>query len=550
MILKSGVIEFRIENPLITKATLELSLPGYTKDGIPLQRSLEIPLGTVASPGILNATIDLTGYSIDLTGIGSVEVEFQQKFRRCCANVPAPVINLSVSTDPTFATNVMDYDINGGISTNDASPDPMDMSINITAIAGGLTGDIYLRFHLVSGSSHYFWMIDDIAVVESPINDMVAINGFYGFFGVQYTRIPFDHVQPISFSYQANNIGVANQTNTSLSADISTGAGSVYSGNSTPITFVSLATDTFELDSVWTPSAAIVDWNVPYTVTLEIVSDSVDFTPANNGIIFPSFEVNEFIMALDDYSTTPGNGGGNAGPGGVTEYEAGNQFDATVADVLYGIDLVTGSNTPVGTFVDVVIYEIDFTATPAAYNELARTTPAAIVAGDIGVSRSFRFASAVNLTAGGTFFAAMHSFVDYEYGISGGNPPSGTPAAQHSAIRYPNMATPNANSSFGLSNTPMIRLNFDQATGLDVSDDNDFAFNVYPNPSNGLFNINLSSDEANTVQLSVKNLVGQTIINETVSVSGKTNHSISLANYSKGVYFLTVGNETVKLIVE
>ncbi|NQX96451.1 MAG: T9SS type A sorting domain-containing protein, partial [Flavobacteriales bacterium] len=227
-----------------------------------------------------------------------------------------------------------------------------------------------------------------------------------------------------------------------------------------------------------------------------------------------------------------------------------NQFDATVADVLYGIDLVTGSNTPVGTFVDVVIYEIDFTATPAAYNELARTTPAAIVAGDIGVSRSFRFASAVNLTAGGTFFAAMHSFVDYEYGISGGNPPSGTPAAQHSSIRYPNMATPNANSSFGLSNTPMIRLNFDQATGLDVSDDNDFAFNVYPNPSNGLFNINLSSDEANTVQLSVKNLVGQTIINETVSVSGKTNHSISLANYSKGVYFLTVGNETVKLIVE
>ncbi|NRA93745.1 MAG: hypothetical protein HRU26_13900, partial [Psychroserpens sp.] len=238
------------------------------------------------SPIPAGGAVEMDSYfqtsAITLAGQAGVSVTFQQKFRRCCANVPAPVINLSVSTDPTFATNVMDYDINGGISTNDASPDPMDMSINITAIAGGLTGDIYLRFHLVSGSSHYFWMIDDIAVVESPINDMVAINGFYGFFGVQYTRIPFDHVQPISFSYQANNIGVANQTNTSLSADISTGAGSVYSGNSTPITFVSLATDTFELDSVWTPSAAIVDWNVPYTVTLEIVSDSVDFTPANN----------------------------------------------------------------------------------------------------------------------------------------------------------------------------------------------------------------------------------------------------------------------------
>ncbi|NQX98879.1 MAG: T9SS type A sorting domain-containing protein, partial [Flavobacteriales bacterium] len=328
----------------------------------------------------------------------------------------------------------------------------------------------------------------------------------------------------------------------------------VFTASSVDTTLNSLSTDTLELPLAWTPPATAADWDIPYTVTLDILSDSSDFTPANNGIVFPPFEISQFVMALDDHSSTPGNGGSNPGPGGVTEYEAGNQFDAIINDDLYALELVTGANTPVGTFIDVVLYQIDFTATPATYTQVWRSASYGIVAGDIGVVHSFYHAAGPNtpiasLIAGETYFAAVHSFVDYEYGISGLNPPAGTPAAAHSAIRYPNMATPNANSSFGLTNTPMIRLNFDGTVNVEVTNE-EVAFNVYPNPSNGLFNINLSSDEANTVQLSVKNLVGQTIINKTVSVSGKTNHSISLANYSKGVYFLTVGNETVKLIVE
>jgi len=79
---------------------------------------------------------------------------------------------------------------------------------------------------------------------------------------------------------------------------------------------------------------------------------------------------------------------------------------------------------------------------------------------------------------------------------------------------------------------------------------NNFKFNVFPNPSNGVFNINLSSNDDNNVNLTVKNVVGQTVLTETVNVSGNTNHQISLTDYSKGIYFLTIGNETVKLIVE
>ena len=83
-----------------------------------------------------------------------------------------------------------------------------------------------------------------------------------------------------------------------------------------------------------------------------------------------------------------------------------------------------------------------------------------------------------------------------------------------------------------------------------VEELNTLSFNVFPNPSAGEFNINLSSVNSENVNLTVKNVVGQTVINKFVAVSGKTRETISLANYSKGIYFLTIDNKTVKLIVE
>ena len=79
---------------------------------------------------------------------------------------------------------------------------------------------------------------------------------------------------------------------------------------------------------------------------------------------------------------------------------------------------------------------------------------------------------------------------------------------------------------------------------------NDASFSVYPNPSNGEFNINLTSENSQNVNLTVRNVVGQTIINKTVAVSGLTKETISLSDYSNGIYFLTIDNNTVKLIVE
>ncbi|MCO6499696.1 MAG: T9SS type A sorting domain-containing protein [Vicingus serpentipes] len=83
---------------------------------------------------------------------------------------------------------------------------------------------------------------------------------------------------------------------------------------------------------------------------------------------------------------------------------------------------------------------------------------------------------------------------------------------------------------------------------------NNVDFSVYPNPSNGIFTVNLSANATENVILSVKNIVGQTVVTKKVSFSGLTNESISLEGQSNGIYFLTIENnnvtKTVKLIKE
>jgi hypothetical protein len=502
-------------------------------------------------------SVELNAYfqtsAIPLSGQSAVTVNFQQKFRRCCANTGISV-NLIVSTDPTFTTNTQSYDIVGGVSTSVGSGDPMNMAINISAFAGGINGDIYLRFHHESGATHYFWMIDDISITETGINDIETSNGFYGFNGYQYTSIPQSQIQPMDFSLVSSNIGSADQPGTFFSVDIDQGGLIVFHATSNDTTINSLSTDTFHLNGIWTPPSTPL-YSL-YTPTLCIYSDSVDETPYNNCDGFYPFQITSNLLALDDFSTTPGNGGGNPAPGGSTEYEAGNQFKIVNQDEdLYAIDIVTGGNTPVGTFIDAVIYQIDFTTSPESYTEIWRSTSYSITASDIGTAHHFYDTPGTpiaTLIAGEVYFAAVHSYFDYEYGTSGTNPVAGTPAARHSSIRYPNMG--NATTSFGLTNTPMIRLNFDDLVGIDDDIDKANSFSISPNPTSGKFTIAFDSAEQDNYILSIKNVIGQTLIEEKLNITEGSKEEISLSDYEKGIYFISLTNKkgttTNKLIVE
>lgn len=493
--------------------------------------------------------------AIALTGQSSVTVRFDQKFRLCCQSTAA--LNVVVSKDASF-TNTQIYDARGAVAINAQSADPLTTSLNITDFVGGYTGNIYLRFHWASGASHYYWMVDDIAVIESVDNDLITFNEYYGTFFVPYTQIPANQINPIDFAMEATNVGAADQTNTSLAVDINSG---VFTGTSAlatvnAMTFggtIALASDSFFSTTQFTPPATT---GIPYNVTLTISSaDSIDNTPTNNMATFPPFEITTYTYALDDNGATPGNGGGYDaavadGGTGIEEFEAGNFFDIFANDNISAIDVFIGTDTEVGSIIEVVLYD----ATSGNYVQVDRSIPITIAASDIGTMKTILLPTKPAVTSGSTYFGAVHAYggvgAEFFYGVSGSSPDGQGPAAQTSLIFYPSMTAPNANAQFYTSQTPMVRLNLDPTLGLEELASENVEFSVYPNPSNGVFTLNLNSDINENIALNVRNVVGQNVINKTITVAGKTIETINLTDFSKGIYFLTVGNKTTKLIVE
>jgi hypothetical protein len=75
---------------------------------------------------------------------------------------------------------------------------------------------------------------------------------------------------------------------------------------------------------------------------------------------------------------------------------------------------------------------------------------------------------------------------------------------------------------------------------------------LYPNPSNGQFNISLSTTQATSYELNLVNALGMTVLNKTIEVNGNYSESIDVANLSEGVYYLymkTNENSIIRKVV-
>ena len=67
---------------------------------------------------------------------------------------------------------------------------------------------------------------------------------------------------------------------------------------------------------------------------------------------------------------------------------------------------------------------------------------------------------------------------------------------------------------------------------------------VYPNPSNGVYNIKLNSNENIEVEILVLSTSGSLVYKkENISLNGETNIKIDISNYAKGVYQLLIRGE-------
>ena len=481
-----------------------------------------------------NASI--TSNSIDLSGQPFVSVSFESYWRRL-----NDTIYLEVSTD---SINFTAYQIHSGLGQNSFTSIPNHYTVNVSSVAGGSSA-VWLRFKF-TGKNDYAWMIDDIEIRVADDNDLMIHNGFIGF-GANYSpysRIPQNQIAPLHFIAKATNVGNVTQPNTKAMADINNG---LFTGTSAPSNIISGATDSFYVTTQYTPPT----WPGIYYPSIIISSDSLDTDSSDNKITFPPFEINYCYYAQDQFGT-PGNGGGYDSTQNPPsqEFEAGNFFYFSNNDMAGSIEITIGNNTEIGTIIDAALYDVS----TGNFVEVTgtRTTPYVVGFGDIGATRILAFPTPPILNAGTKYFAAVHLYPnsgEFYYGTSGKSPSINDISGATSLIYYPNMSNPNPNQMYYTTETPMVRLEVCPESVEEIK--NKLNFTVYPNPSStGDFTIQINTKENAKTNLIVSNVLGETIINKTIQVIGQTQETISLAGYSKGIYLLSIGNKTTKLIID
>jgi hypothetical protein len=89
-------------------------------------------------------------------------------------------------------------------------------------------------------------------------------------------------------------------------------------------------------------------------------------------------------------------------------------------------------------------------------------------------------------------------------------------------------------------------------SGIDSEEDGIYTINVYPNPSNGKFLIEMPTQKDENIQLRVTNMLGQTVFEENIFMSENNSKEIQWNVVSKGIYLLQIitGNNTVNRRIE
>lgn len=279
----------------------------------PVADGVEDTEGWIASP------------SMDMGGLESVIVEWEQYFRYCCFPFAPVFLEVSIDGGATWVT----FPAHGDFieSANVASANPLPTAVDISCVAAG-ESDVTIRFSYLqnpitgNGYSHYYWGIDDIAIYElESVNDMaitqVSTGDIFNYF--EYSKVPMEQAfQAADGGLTAGviyrNAGSADQTNVVITVDVLDATDAVVATvSSDAFTAPSAANaedcpanlqDTLYLETGFVPTEMEI-----YTVRATLSQDEDDETADNNvrsrDIEFTADEYAHEVEAEWDTEFTP-----------------------------------------------------------------------------------------------------------------------------------------------------------------------------------------------------------------------------------------------------
>ena len=406
-------------------------------------------------------------------------------------------------------------------------------------------------------TGYYFWQIDDLTLAETPANiievEDVVVGGFWmdyanysglgfnGIVGLDYTVTPTSQLanHPYVIEGVLRNSGASDQA--SILRYETFGAGT-YSGASASTSVLAFS-PTNTIDSVvvtTTPSLSPAIGG--YELAIWGESDSSGVITTVSDTTYKMIEISEYIYAKDLGEANSNNSWILGGPG--DQWHFTTRFEMYADEALSALRVYITDESVIGSEVKAILYELDTNVAAASGGVvlLDESDNYTITSNDLGSWVDIPFVSPINLFNG----------YAYEFGIAGFQHPTdsvyiGTTDnslynGEHSLFDEFGL-NPNDPADLGtpkwyyLTRAPMVRMNFDPSFIAGVSDVKQNVFNTFPNPTNGIFTIELEANKKYDV--TVNNAIGQTVISTTTR---GMNTTIDLSKFGKGVYTVELKN--------
>lgn len=437
-------------------------------------------------------------------------------------------LTVSISTDSVTWTT---YNVQGNATNNQASADPEYLSLNISSVAGN-SPTAYIKVGW--NARCYFWMIDDIKIVETPDNKLdlteVTHGGWYttpttNGFGLDYTMVPLNQAEanPFTFEGIVTNLGALDQTS-HINVEVVNSSGSnVFSTTSADSLLTPQDTIIFVGQNKFTPTT-IDQYNFStWASSIDTISDTMG----------GSFSVTENIYARDNGTENQQYGLGRSCGGMII----GSYFDVYEQDDLSSLSVFITDNSIAGAQIYAVLYEID------ASNDkiyLVQSDDYTLTSSDLGAWTTVSFDDDYTLVPG-TYMAAIGAYAN----------PLDTSLLGMSQYTYPTTCYIQKNgcltgsqtygSWYWLSRAPMIRMNFAIVTSIEENVF-DGKISIYPNPTNGVINLDLTGVTPDNYTLTITNILGEVVYKSLVYTRGVYNDIIDISKLKSSNYIVQIEN--------